>query len=168
MFRYRLHAPDGDDLFARLDHHRVGGFAEIVPVGRMEPVPEDVSSVLGPDGDGEAISEVEWEDAGAGDLDAKKPKAERDARVAPTREQSHIALLGIASRGVKADVLDLCIGEDGAFPNTGQASAKVGRRPVGSEAAGSAEKPEAMTARDGHEFAPAAPRRPSARGPSSA
>jgi hypothetical protein len=52
-----------------------------------------------------------------------------------------IALLGIASRGVKADVLDLRIGEDGSFPNTGQASAKVGRRPVGSEAAGSAEKP---------------------------
>ena len=32
------------NLLARLDHHRVGRFTEIIPVGRVEPVPEHVSS----------------------------------------------------------------------------------------------------------------------------
>jgi len=39
------------DLLPRLDHHRVGRFAEIVPVRRVESVPEHVSSVPGPDGE---------------------------------------------------------------------------------------------------------------------
>ena len=34
----------GDDLLARPDHLLVGGLTENVPVGRMEPVPEHVSS----------------------------------------------------------------------------------------------------------------------------
>jgi hypothetical protein len=37
----------GDDLLARLDHLRVGRLAEIVPVQRVEPVPEHRSSVPG-------------------------------------------------------------------------------------------------------------------------
>ncbi len=36
--------------------YRVGRLSEIIRVGRMEPVPEHVSSVPGPDGDAEAIS----------------------------------------------------------------------------------------------------------------
>src|SRR3954471_23559539 len=38
------------DLLPRLDHHRVGRLTEVVPVGRVEPVPEHRSSVPGPDG----------------------------------------------------------------------------------------------------------------------
>jgi hypothetical protein len=38
------------DLLAGLDHHRVGRLSEIVPVRRVEPVPEHISSDLGPDG----------------------------------------------------------------------------------------------------------------------
>jgi hypothetical protein len=40
----------GDDLLAGLDHLRVGRLSEIVPVGRVKPVPEHVSSDPGPDG----------------------------------------------------------------------------------------------------------------------
>jgi hypothetical protein len=55
-----------EDLLPRPDHHRVGRLAEVVPVGRVEPVPEHVSSVPGPDGDTEATSEVEWQDVRPG------------------------------------------------------------------------------------------------------
>jgi len=47
----------GDDLFARLDHHRVGRLSEIVSVRRVESVAEHLSSDPGPDGAASPISE---------------------------------------------------------------------------------------------------------------
>ena len=47
-----------EDLLVRLDYDGVGRLSEIVPVRRMEPVAEHISSVPGPDGEADAISEA--------------------------------------------------------------------------------------------------------------
>ena len=72
----------GDDLLARLDHHRVGRLSEIVPVRRVEPVPEHVSSDPGPDGEATLQRELERDhrpnevsERGSGRKDARPGKS---------------------------------------------------------------------------------------------
>ena len=48
--RTRKRSAAGDELLVGVDHLSVGRLTEIVPVGRVEPVPEHVSSVPGSDG----------------------------------------------------------------------------------------------------------------------
>jgi hypothetical protein len=89
------------DLLARLDHHRVGGFAEIVTVREWSLYLNTASSIPGPDGEDEPISGVRRAPSGAarGLMVKCPPSAQLRLNVQRTAHQSLRQITAVLGRG---------------------------------------------------------------------